>query len=293
MLSTWGHIQVGGLTEIELFDITGTKIRLVPADIIIKNAGKILTDTGKLINGSYLTNDEKEMWVCSLPDYKKCLEIYIYSPKSSEIGAIRLWNYNKSTLESVKGIKEIEMLINGENVWNGLVQRGEGNDNVDYSTVIQIDKWTKVPPVILKNKYIDPPERQEFITEVDETLEEEKTKAPPPKADKRFLSRLEHAREEAESLKDVKPDADNSSSSVPIWFKGKSSKDSSTDVSNKNDVSSGSILPDLGSKATGGLSRRQAARLAAVTQNTDEKRRKNFSDIGIQIVILFYNQILK
>jgi hypothetical protein len=41
-LSTWGHIQVGGLTEIELFDVKGNKLLLVPADIIIKNAGKII-----------------------------------------------------------------------------------------------------------------------------------------------------------------------------------------------------------------------------------------------------------
>lgn len=42
VLSTWGHIQVGGLTEIELFEPNGEKILLVPADIIVKNANKII-----------------------------------------------------------------------------------------------------------------------------------------------------------------------------------------------------------------------------------------------------------
>lgn len=42
VLSTWGHMQLGGLTEIELFSNSGNKINLVPADIIIKNSNKIL-----------------------------------------------------------------------------------------------------------------------------------------------------------------------------------------------------------------------------------------------------------
>lgn len=251
----------------------GWKISLVPADIIIKNANKIICDTGKLINGNYLTNDEKDMWIWSLPDYKKWLEIYIYFSKEQELGAIRFWNYNKSTLESVKGIKEIEMLLNNESVWNGMIQRGEGNDNSDYSTTVQIDKWTKIPPVILKSKMPEFVAKQEPIEEVEES-NEEKTRNSLKVEKKGFLSRLKDSKEEAENLKDqfseVKPD--DSTSSLPIWFQGKRQNNANSESSTKIGESASKNRDVERSKPVGGLSRRQAAKLG-YNQTSEEKSR--------------------
>ena len=52
------------------------------------------------------------MWISSMPDPPDCLEIGIRIDISKQIGSLILWNYNKSLIESVKGIKEIEILLN-------------------------------------------------------------------------------------------------------------------------------------------------------------------------------------
>lgn len=150
----------------------------------------------------------------------------MYFSKDQELGAIRFWNYNKSTLESVKGIKEVEMLLNNENIWNGMIHRGEGNDNSDYSTVVQIDKWTKVPPVILKPKISEMIAKQEPIEEVDEPVEDQ-TRNSVKIEKKDFLSRLKDSQDESDNLKDQNLDLkpEDSSSSLPIWFQGKRNKE--------------------------------------------------------------------
>lgn len=67
-----------------------------------------------MLNGVYLTTDERNMWTTGLPDFWKVLEIQITFPKTIEIGCLRIWNYNKSTLDSTKGIKEIEVEFEGK-----------------------------------------------------------------------------------------------------------------------------------------------------------------------------------
>lgn len=58
------------------------------------------------------TNREENMWYTYMPEPPKCLEIGIRARNFilNDIGYLYIWNYNKSMLESVKGIKEIEIL---------------------------------------------------------------------------------------------------------------------------------------------------------------------------------------
>lgn len=52
------------------------------------------------------------MWTCPMPDAPKCLELGINIISEDNIGGLVIWNYNKSLLESIKGIKHIEILVN-------------------------------------------------------------------------------------------------------------------------------------------------------------------------------------
>jgi len=50
-----------------------------------------------------------------MPEAPQCLELgtkFISYNKTLKI--IKIWNYNKSIIESVKGIKEIELILNGK-----------------------------------------------------------------------------------------------------------------------------------------------------------------------------------
>jgi hypothetical protein len=140
-LSTWGHVQMAGLTEIEVFDIKGHWCSLVPAYIKIRNAssGPQISST-KLIDGEKQTCDEKHMWLCTMPAPPACLELCIYIPltneqnkeKREDVGSIKMWNYNKSLLDSVKGFKEVEVLFNEKLIWKGIVKKGTGNALSDF-----------------------------------------------------------------------------------------------------------------------------------------------------------------
>lgn len=76
------------------------------------------------------------MWVTYMPQYPKCLELGILFKSEYKLSLIKIWNYNKSLIDSVKGVKEIELLLDGNIVWAGTIRRGPGNEYEDYVTNI-------------------------------------------------------------------------------------------------------------------------------------------------------------
>ena len=36
---------------------------------------------------------------------------------SIELGAVKIWNYNKGILDCIKGVKEVAISLNGEHKW--------------------------------------------------------------------------------------------------------------------------------------------------------------------------------
>jgi len=139
VLSTWGHAYQAGLTEIELLSLTGLKIPIPPALIRARNEeGSSLANPSKMVDGVARTEDEKHMWVGQMPAPPACLEIVLSYPPTEVLGGIRVWNYNKSFLDSIKGVKEVEVVLDGGLVWSGTVTRGSGDAATDYSTEISI-----------------------------------------------------------------------------------------------------------------------------------------------------------
>ena len=139
VISTWGNVHNAGLTEIQLFSINSQKIELKPCDISIKNTSFQNAKAIKnMINGVYKTIDEENMWFAYMPEPPSCLEICILIKNDITIGGLLIWNYNKSLIESIKGIKEIEILLNNELKWAGVIKRGVGNETDDYQEAIKL-----------------------------------------------------------------------------------------------------------------------------------------------------------
>lgn len=69
-----------------------------------------LRNIHRICDGVYDTIDAEHMWQGTMPDPPKCMEIGIKFKSTKGIGAIRIWNYNKSLIDSVKGIKEVEIM---------------------------------------------------------------------------------------------------------------------------------------------------------------------------------------
>ena len=140
-LSSWNNQNLIGLTEIRLLDKLNQIIPISINSITLKNANISDSKTLKnLINGCNNTIDESEMWTCNLPRFPLFLEIQIAIPKKFDLGGVKIWNYNKNTIEIAKGVKDCEVLYNGSLKWKGIIKRGIGiNIGLDYGEEIRID----------------------------------------------------------------------------------------------------------------------------------------------------------
>jgi hypothetical protein len=49
-----------------------------------------------------------------------------------------VWNFNKSMHDLGRGTKEMQVYVDGDLTWQGIVSRGCGNQTFDYSTVINL-----------------------------------------------------------------------------------------------------------------------------------------------------------
>lgn len=166
LLSTWGHDRAVGLTEIELRGDRGQNIPIQEEDVTVK--GGICADTNimRLFNGKTHTTDENHMWQTVLPTLAY-LELMIKVPKKEGLSSLKIWNFNKNINESIKGVKNMEVLINEEIVWRGQILRGCGNSVFDYSTTIPVKTATQEQePVELDVRQLDSSLHEQMIERV-------------------------------------------------------------------------------------------------------------------------------
>ncbi|EAR94456.2 hypothetical protein TTHERM_00052450 (macronuclear) [Tetrahymena thermophila SB210] len=138
VISTWGSAHLVGLTEIKVYDEEGCNIKIKPEDLMIE--GGLQTSSRniyRICDGVYDTIDSEHMWLGTMPDPPKCMEIGIKFKSSKGIGALRVWNYNKSLIDSVKGIKEIEITRNNNLIWVGQIKKGIGKESENYGDLIK------------------------------------------------------------------------------------------------------------------------------------------------------------
>lgn len=139
-ISSWNNMNLIGLTEIRLYNRLNQIVQISINNITLKNAPVAnLKNVTNLINGNYETIDEDQMWTCILPQFPLNLEIQISIAKNIDLGGIKIWNYNKNTLEIAKGVKDCEVYYNGNLKWKGIIKRGIGIENgLDYAEEIKI-----------------------------------------------------------------------------------------------------------------------------------------------------------
>lgn len=101
-----------------------------------------------LINGKSLTKDAVNMWLGSMPDPPKTINIEIIYDDDIILGGIKVFNYNKSLIDSVKGVKDLEVLCrqNGKVISKIVeIKKGTGFEIEDYGTEITIIDNFKFP----------------------------------------------------------------------------------------------------------------------------------------------------
>ena len=59
-----------------------------------------------------------------------------FLPEAASLGAIRIWNFNRSLLDSSKGIRKARVLLGAVEVWVGELKKASGDTESDYTTTI-------------------------------------------------------------------------------------------------------------------------------------------------------------
>ncbi|XP_048868761.1 katanin-interacting protein isoform X5 [Brienomyrus brachyistius] len=131
ILSTWGDRHYVGLNGLEIFSSSGepvlpASIRADPPDINILPAyGKDPRVVANLIDGVNRTQDDMHLWLAPFTPGRLHL-IYVDFHSPCQVAMIRVWNYNKSRIHSFRGVKEVEMLLDGKCIFRGEIAKASG-----------------------------------------------------------------------------------------------------------------------------------------------------------------------
>ncbi|KAK7919767.1 hypothetical protein WMY93_011051 [Mugilogobius chulae] len=131
ILSTWGDRHYVGLNGLEVFSSSGEPLRPAhiiadPPDINILPAyGKDPRVVTNLLDGVNRTQDDMHLWLAPFTPGRNHT-IFLEFGAPFHVAMIRVWNYNKSRIHSFRGVKEIEMLLDGICIFRGEIAKASG-----------------------------------------------------------------------------------------------------------------------------------------------------------------------
>lgn len=131
ILSTWGDRHYVGLNGLEVFSSSGkplrpSHIRADPPDInILPGYGKDPRVVSNLFDGVNHTQDDMHLWLAPFTPGQSHT-IFLDFAASYQIAMIRVWNYNKSRIHSFRGVREVDMLLDGRYIFRGEIAKASG-----------------------------------------------------------------------------------------------------------------------------------------------------------------------
>ncbi|XP_057681366.1 katanin-interacting protein [Corythoichthys intestinalis] len=131
ILSTWGDRHYVGLNGLEVFSSSGEPLRPArinadPPDINILPAyGKDPRVVTNLTDGVHRTQDDMHLWLAPFTPGRRHT-VFLDFGHAHQIAMIRVWNYNKSRIHSFRGVKEVEMLLDGRCIFRGEIAKASG-----------------------------------------------------------------------------------------------------------------------------------------------------------------------
>lgn len=131
ILSTWGDRHYVGLNGLEVFSSSGEPVKPAricadPPDINVLPAyGKDPRVVSNLIDGVNRTQDDMHLWLA--PFTPGCSHtVFLDFGACHQVAMIRVWNYNKSRIHSFRGVKEVEMVLDGRCIFRGEIAKAAG-----------------------------------------------------------------------------------------------------------------------------------------------------------------------
>ncbi|KAF1324812.1 hypothetical protein FI667_g9622, partial [Globisporangium splendens] len=147
LLTAWGDLNYIGLTQLDV--LVGKNGVPYPHDLSQVDATP--RDLESLIDGVGTTCDDTHMWLVPLSISQ---EIRIDLKKEQYIYGLRVWNYNKSPEDTLRGVKQTHVFVDGVLVSpkasGFLVRKAPGIALFGFDQVIKFD-----PPSSGKNVYLE------------------------------------------------------------------------------------------------------------------------------------------
>ncbi|EGD72574.1 hypothetical protein PTSG_04310 [Salpingoeca rosetta] len=131
--STWGDPHYIGLTGVEVFSPAGHSLRCTsvtadPPDLrIISGYDQDPRVVDNLVDGTNCTCDAMHMWLCPWLGPHHSHTVTLLFPQQTEIGAVRVWNYNESRTSSYRGVRELSLHVDGRCVFRGEIRQATGS----------------------------------------------------------------------------------------------------------------------------------------------------------------------
>jgi hypothetical protein len=156
--STWGDSDYVGLTGLELLlgegwisaDLTASSITASPKDLSEIGFFGDHRVSENLVNGVNNTTNDANMWLIPFtPGGEHTISLDLGAPSS--LAAIRIWNYNKSPDDVIRGARTILVSMDGQQVGRLEARMAPGCSGVVFGQTVPVSATTpltKVPNYI-------------------------------------------------------------------------------------------------------------------------------------------------
>lgn len=125
ILSTWGDRRCVGLNGVEIFSASGEPVTPRHISAVVNGLPEANGDVSKVTDGVKRTQDDSHMWLAPFVPGRRC-EITLDLGETLHLAMIRVWNYNKSRIHSFRGVRDVEMLLDGRRIFRGEIAKASG-----------------------------------------------------------------------------------------------------------------------------------------------------------------------
>ncbi|TRY92910.1 hypothetical protein DNTS_005722 [Danionella cerebrum] len=156
LLSSWGDPHYVGLTG---FEVVGKGGQSFPLDVSMVTASprdlndlpeynNDLRTLDKLFDGENITTDDKHMWLIPfMAGSHHTFTVTFNQPQT--IAGFRVWNYNKSPEDSYRGVKAVQVFLDGVCISppeGFLIRKGPGNCHFDFAQEVLFVDYLESSP---------------------------------------------------------------------------------------------------------------------------------------------------
>ncbi|KAF8365490.1 hypothetical protein PRIPAC_83319 [Pristionchus pacificus] len=133
LLTNWGDTSFIGLTAVEIFLESGRRA------VVTEVSTSATTHEGELKSVGDLSHFGHSSWRAKLPspygDGPVSIDLKVENEGES-IAMLRLWNYNESRVHATRGIRDVEMTLDGSLIFKGVISPAFDGDDGDSGETI-------------------------------------------------------------------------------------------------------------------------------------------------------------